>query len=127
MRTLLLCLTIVSGAISGRSQDNSPLTTDEGRRILGQLYELGSLREEVRTYQVHISRDAELDARETAAHERALELERKATAIAERQRELEAEKAKLYEDFYRAVTKKAGVGCRILRALTLGIHRCGGM
>lgn len=72
----------------------------------------------------YISRDKEQDAREKANADRALDLERQATAIAQQERDLQKDKAALYEQLYRSVTKKPGVGCRILRVLTLGIHRC---
>lgn len=72
----------------------------------------------------HIERDQEQDARERATWERALELERRATGLAEQERDLAREKAALYEDLYRGVTRGPGIGCRILRVLTLGIHRC---
>lgn len=124
MRTLLLSLILSCGAISGRSQDNSPLTPDEGRQVLGQLLELGSCREESAELARHIERDQEQDARERATWERALELERRATGLAEQERDLAREKAALYEDLYRGVTRGPGIGCRILRVLTLGIHRC---
>lgn len=124
MRTLLLSLILSCGAISGWSQDNSPLTPDEGRQVLGQLLELGSCREEVRELSGHIDRDREQDARERATWERALELERRATGLAEQERDLAREKAALYEDLYRGVTRGPGIGCRILRVLTLGMHRC---
>lgn len=124
MRTLLLCLTIACGTIYAQSPANSPLTPDEGRQILGQLLELGSCREKSAELARHIERDRELDTRERESWERALELERQATGLAERDRDLAREQAELYEQLYRSVTKGPGVGCRILRAITLGIHTC---
>jgi hypothetical protein len=53
-----------------------------------------------------------------------LELERKATALAELDRDMQKDKAVLYEQLYRSATKKPGVGCRIARAVTLGIYAC---
>lgn len=124
MRTLLLFLIIASGTTYAQSPANSPLTPDEGRQVLGQLLELGSCREEVRELTGHIDRDREQDAREKATWERALELERRATGLAEQERDLAKEKAALYEDLYRGVTRGPGIGCRILQVITLGIHRC---
>lgn len=124
MRTLLLCLTIGCGTIFGQSPANSPLTPDEGRQVLGQLLELGSCREESAELARHVERDRELDARDRATWERALELERRATGLAEQERDLAREQAALYEDLYRGMTRGPGIGCRILRVLTLGIHRC---
>ena len=115
---------IACGATSGLSQDNSPLTPDEGRRVLGQLLELGSCREESTELAGHIERDRELDARERKTWERALELERRATGLAERERDLAQEQAEVFEQLYRSVTKRPGIGCRILRVITFGIHRC---
>ncbi len=124
MRMLLWFLILLSGAISGWSQDNSPLTPDEGRQVLGQLLELGSCRAETRELTGYVERDRDQDAREKTTWERALELERRATGLAEQERDLARERASLYEDLYRGVTRGPGIGCRILRVLTLGIHRC---
>jgi hypothetical protein len=121
---LLWFLILLSGAISGWSQDNSPLTPDEGRQVLGQLLELGSCRAETRELTGYVERDRDQDAREKTTWERALELERRATGLAEQERDLARERASLYEDLYRGVTRGPGIGCRILRVLTLGIHRC---
>lgn len=85
---------------------------------------MGSCREESAELAGHIERDREQDAREAATWERALELERRATGLAEQERDLAREKAALYEDLYRGMTRGPGIGCRILRVLTLGIHRC---
>ena len=124
MRTLLLFLTIACGTTYAQSPANSPLTPDEGRQLLGQLLELGSSRAEAAELTGHVERDREQDAREAATWQRALELERRATGLAEGERDLALEKAKLYETLFRGVTKGPGTGCRILRAITLGIHRC---
>lgn len=115
---------LISGPLYAQSPDNSPLNPDEGRLILGQLNELDSCRDESTALQDYVERDREQDAREKASYERALEIEQRATSIAEQERDLAREKAALYEDLYRAVTKKPGIGCRILRVFTLGIHRC---
>jgi hypothetical protein len=88
------------------------------------LLELGSCREESAELARHIERDRELDTRERESWERALEVERRATGLAARERDLAREQAELYEQLYRSVTKGPGIGCRILRVITLGIHRC---
>ena len=62
--------------------------------------------------------------RERANSERALELERQSPAIAQKERDLAQERAELYESLYRSITKSPGIGCRILRIITLGIKRC---
>jgi hypothetical protein len=124
MRMLLLFLIIASGTIFAQSPENSPLTPDEGRAVLGQLYELRSDRDEVKTLESYISRDQEQDAREKLNADRALELERKATELAEKERDMQKDKAALYEQLYRSATRKPGVGCRIARAVTLGIYAC---
>jgi hypothetical protein len=72
-----------------------PLSPDEGRRILGQLYDAKTCREENASYRDYVERD------------RALK-----------------EKAAMYEQLYRSVTKRPGLGCRILRVITAGIARC---
>jgi hypothetical protein len=124
MRTLLLFLTIACGTTYAQSPANSPLTPDEGRQVLGQLLELGSCREESAELARHFERDRELDTRERESWERAVELERRATGLAERERDLAREQAELYEQIYRSLTTGSGIGCRILRVITLGIHRC---
>jgi hypothetical protein len=124
MRVLLLLQILLFGTAYAQSPANSPLTPDEGRAVLGQLYELRSTREEIKTLESYVDRDKEQDSREKANADRALELERKATAIAEQERDLQKDKAALYEQLYRSVTKGPGVGCRILRAITVGIARC---
>lgn len=124
MRTPLWCLILLFGGTFGLSQDNSPLTPDEGRQVLGQLLELGSCRAETRELTGYVSRDREQDAREKATWERALELERRATGLAEGERDLARERAELFEGLYRGRDRGPGIGCRILRVITLGIHRC---
>jgi hypothetical protein len=71
-----------------------------------------------------IERDRDQDAREKLNWDRAVELERQATALAQRERDLAIEKANLYEQLYRSVTKKPGIGCRILRVITIGLYPC---
>ncbi len=105
-------------------QNSPPLADEEKRQILGQLYELRSCREEILAYRDYVSRDQEQDAREKANTDRALELEKQATTLAQRERDLAQDKANLYEQLYKSLTKKPGAGCRILRVITLGIVRC---
>jgi hypothetical protein len=90
--------------------------------LLFQLYELRSCRGEVATYVEHAGRDTEQDARERDNWRRALDLERQATQLARRERDLQVERAAFYEQAFK--TKRPGVGCRILAAITLGMHRC---
>jgi len=92
--------------------------------VLGQLLELRSCREESDTLEQYIARDREQDEREKANFERALDIERQAARLAEQERDLAREKASFFEQAYKSLTKKPGVGCRILRAITLGMHRC---
>ena len=102
----------------------APLTLDEGRRILGQLYELQSRRIEVETLREYIARDHEQDDRERATAARAVELEREAVRLATAERDIMREKAELYESLYRAITAGPSLGCRIARAVTIGFYRC---
>jgi hypothetical protein len=124
MRRLLLCLLINCGTLCAQSPDNSPLNTEEQRLILQQLYELRSCRETVRSYETYAVREAEQDAREKANSDHELELEKQATALALRERDLAIDRANLFEQLSRSVTKKPGIGCRLARFLTLGIARC---
>ena len=124
MRMLPILALLIWTPLFGQSPQTSPLTDGEKRQVIGQLHELRSARDEIKTLESYVDRDKEQDGRERANSDRALELEKRATGIAERERDLHKEKADLYEQLYRSVTKKPGVGCRILRVVTLGIHRC---
>jgi hypothetical protein len=125
MKALLLCLTLCCGTLYAQSPASSPpLSPEERRLVLGQLYELRACRDEVRTYRDFVARDIEQDAREKANAERALELEQQATGIARQERDLAREKAALYEQMYRSLTKRPGVGCWVKRIFTLGMARC---
>ncbi len=101
-----------------------PLNESEKRQVLRQLYELKSCRDQVQTYAGAIVEDRKLDEKERANYERALELEKQATSLAQRERDLEKERAAFYEQSYRALIKGPGLGCRIMRVITFGIHRC---
>jgi hypothetical protein len=110
------------------SQENlpqsPPLNEVEKRQVLGQLYELKSCRDQVQTYTGAIAEDRKLDEKERANYERALDLERQATNLAQRERDLEKDRAAFYEQSYRALIKGPGIGCRIVKILSLGIARC---
>ncbi len=126
MRKWLLFLTLGSTQLFGQPQQTSPrpLTPAEKRQILFQLYDLRSCRGEVASYVEYAGRDREQDARERANWQRALDLERQATQLAQRERDLQAERAAFYEQAFKSATKRPGPACRILAALTLGLHRC---
>jgi hypothetical protein len=125
MKALPLLLLLTSMPLFGQSAQNSPPLDDgEKRVILGQLYELKSCRQETATYRDYVSRETELDAQQKQNSDRALELEKQATALAQKERDLATDKANFFEQAYRAVNKKPGIGCRIIKALTLGIARC---
>jgi uncharacterized protein YlxW (UPF0749 family) len=110
----------------GQSQQSSPpLNPEEKRLILSQLYELSACRQTVLSYEDFFRRDKEQDARETANYQRALELEQQATKIAQRERDLQAERATFYENAFKSVTKKRGIGCTLKKVFTLGLARCG--
>jgi hypothetical protein len=121
---LLPFLILGFGTTYAQSPQNSPLTPDEGRQVLSQLYELRSARQTIKIYEQYVSRDTEQDAREKANADRALELERKATALAEKERDLAQDKANYYEQAYRSVTKGPSGWCKFTRVLTFGIRRC---
>jgi hypothetical protein len=108
-----------------QSQQNSPpLNDEEKRQVLIQLYELRSCRESVNSYGQYVSRETEQDAREKVNYARSLDLEKQATALAQKERDLAIEKEKFYEQLYRSVSKKPGIGCRLKRIFTLGLARC---
>jgi hypothetical protein len=86
--------------------------------------ELQSCREKTSTYDSYISRDTEQDTREKANMEKSIELERQAAELARKERDLAQEERDLYKQLYQSVTKKPGIGCRILRVLSAGIVRC---
>jgi hypothetical protein len=105
-------------------QTSQPLNDEEKRQVLGQLLELKSCRESVGYYEQYVSRETEQDLREKLNWERALELEKQATTLAQKERDLAAEKAKFYEGLYRSVSKKPGIGCKLIKIITLGLARC---
>ena len=102
----------------------APLNSEEKRRILAQLYELQTLRGQVVSYEEFINREKTQDQRERDNWQRALDLEREAVDLAHKERDLAAEKAAFYEQAYKSLTKRPGLGCRILAAVTFGVHRC---
>ena len=116
---------IACGLIFAPSAASSQeLTTDEGRLILGQLYELRSARTELEAYREHVERDAELDIRERENADRALDLERRATIIAERERDLEKDRAETYRALYESVTTGRSWKCKVAKVFTLGLAQC---
>ena len=115
-------------SIEPQSQQSSPpappLNSEEKRRILAQLYELQSCRGQVASYEEFVDREREQDERERANWQRAFDLEKQATAVAQKERDLALEKAAFYEAQFKSLTKRPGLGCRVLVAITLGVHRC---
>jgi len=107
-----------------QQQLQSPLNETEKRLVLGQLLELKSCRQETAAYKDFIARESDLSAKERANYDRALDLEKQATALAQKERDLAQDKANFYEQAYHTATKKPGIGCQIVKALTLGIARC---
>ena len=124
---LVSCLFLPT-SLHSQSQQSSPaappLSSEEKRRILAQLYELQSCRGEVASYEEFVNREREQDAQERANWQRAVDLEKQATALAQKERDLSLEKAAFYEAQFKSLTKKPGLGCRVLAAITLGVHRC---
>jgi 3-methyladenine DNA glycosylase/8-oxoguanine DNA glycosylase len=111
--------------LCGLCQQNSQLLSPaEKRLILTQLYELQACRATVLTYEDFLRRDKEQDERETQNWARALELERQATALAVRERDLAQERATFYEQQFRSLTKRPGVGCWLKRFFSFGLVRC---
>ncbi len=124
MQKWLLFLTLTSTPLFGQSQQISPLTPAEKRQILFQLYELQSCRGQVAAFGEYSDREKEQDQRERENWQRAFDLEKQATQLAQKERDLQAERAAFYEQAYKSLIKKPGLGCRILAAITLGVHRC---
>ncbi len=121
---LLLTLTAPCALYPQSSPPPPALTEAEKRRILSQLLELRSCLASVSAYEGFVAHETEQDAKEKVLAARALDLERQATALAQKERDLQKERADLYESLYRSVTRKPGLGCRILRVLSLGLARC---
>ena len=63
------------------------------------------------------NRERELVGIQTALMNEKLDLVHKSA-------ELQRERADLYETLYRAITAKPSLGCRIAKALTVGLYRC---
>jgi hypothetical protein len=110
----------------GLSQQNSqlPLSEEEKRRIILQLYELQSCRKQVFSYEDYIKLDKEQDDRERTSLQRSIDVEKRATAVTEKERDLEKERAEFYKKAFEEVTKKRGFGCTMKKIFTLGIARC---
>ena len=105
------------------SQEHS-LTAPELRQILGQLNELGMTRAENAALKEYIERDREFDERE---RELAINLQKLADErldLANQTIILHKEQAEMYQNLYRALIAKPSFGCRVVRVLTIGIHRC---
>jgi hypothetical protein len=105
-------------------QSLQPLSEEEKRKILAQLFELKSCREALKQYRIYVERDIKLDESTKAVTDRAIELEKKATAIAEKERDLYKSQAEFYENAWKVVKKKKGFGCILKSIFTLGIARC---
>ncbi len=128
MHRFLFFLMLISNPLCAQSQQSSPaappLNSEEKRRILAQLYELQSCRGQVASYEEFVDREREQDQRERENWQRSLELEKQATQLAQKERDLAVEKAAFYEAEVKSLTKRPGLGCRVLAAITLGVHRC---
>ncbi len=113
------------------SQDQEqidPLTNLEKREIILRLQEVQLLRDRVRLQQEYIERDEEQDKRELELNQQALANVRAELALAKKERDLALEKAKHFQDAFEAVKKikkPRGFWCKLKKALTLGIARCG--
>ena len=81
-------------------------------------------REESAALREYIHQDREIDAREKEIADLRLKLADEKTGLAEQTAILHKERADTYETLYRAVTRKPSFGCRIARAVTLGMYRC---
>lgn len=92
--------------------------------VLGQLLELKTRRSEVRAYEDYVSRDTAEDERERDLSAKLIAVEQQAAELARKERDLAVERAELYEQLYKTITKGPGIGCKIARVLTLGLHRC---
>jgi hypothetical protein len=115
---------IVFGTISGWSQDNSPLTPDEGRQILGQLLELNSCRNETKEYEAFIEREKDQDAREKELYDKELKLWGDRLELKQKELDLETEKKEFYKDMYDELTRKKGVKCFFKKLFTLWRSSC---
>ena len=130
--SLALCLTLTLSPSFAQYQEPSPmqeaapdaLTPPELRQILGQLRELAVCREETAALREYITADAGIDAREKEIANNRLALADEKISLAERTAALHKERADMYETLYRAVTRKPSTGCRVARAVTLGLYRC---
>ncbi len=102
-----------------------PLADSEKQEVLWQLRQLEACLGEAAALKEFAAREKEQDARERDLAARELEVERQAAEVARKERDLAQEKASLYEQLYRTATKKRSLGCRVLKALTIGLARCG--
>ena len=99
--------------------------------ILSQLFELDACREKVITYEEFVAKLEEQFKQEKLNWEELLGVERQRTASAVetnattmKRLDIAEEKAKFYEEAYRAVTKKKSFWCRARKYLFLGLWPC---
>ena len=119
---LAVLLMMILSPRYARSQDS--LQPQELRQILVQLHELKSARAENAALKEYIAHDAEFDARERELTDQHLTFAGEKTMLATQTAALQKERADFYETLYRAAARKPSVGCRIARAVTLGIYQC---
>jgi len=125
MRFLVfVCLCIAPFAAVAEDQSDSPLTTEEGRKVLERLYLLESVQEQNRLLREYISSDQELDKKAEELNQGLLDVEKQRTALAEEKAKVNQEKADMYKGLYETLSKKPSLGCKIYRIVTLGIGRC---
>ncbi len=101
-----------------------PLLENELRQILEQLYELEYLRTTYTELKATFQRDQEQDIRDKELNAQALALKDERIALVNDKLVLAEERATMWEDLYKAHTKKPSIGCRVVEALTLWIYRC---
>jgi hypothetical protein len=75
-------------------------------------------------YEEYIKKEKEQDEREQLLAKRELEVEKAFVKIAQAERDIAIEQAKHYENLYKQITKKRGIGCTLKRIFTLGFARC---
>lgn len=101
------------------------LEPSEKREIAGYLAELKLSRERVRALEEYIDQLKALELREDAVSAKELEAERRLRSIAERERDVEKARGDQLEAALKIRNRKPGFGCKVKRALTFGMARCG--
>lgn len=112
-------------ALSAQLAGTGTTPKDDPKQVLGQLFELQSLRAQVAKLEDFVRTEKATYEQEKAQWQALIDGKEKATGLAIQALELEKQKSALFQTLYDAAKhKKCGVGGWLKRIFTLGIARC---